>query len=481
VKGETFIKEDGYKWLVFLAIGTGLFATVADAGSSIVALPTIARYFHTDLPTTQWVVVAYALTISALLVPMGRVSDMVGKKRIYLFGFLIFTTGAVAASMSMSISMLILSRVLMGVGTSMTQGPSMAMMISSFPASERGRALGFQMSAVGTGAVAGPALGGFIVAAFGWRAIFYATAGLGAVSLISASLILRPDKTDRRASTSSFDWPGAVLSATMVILFLLAVTSGSKFGWSSPVIIASFTGVVVLLAAFILWELRAKTPMLDVRYFKRRIFAVGVLSRFITFLGMSSVRYLLPFYVQSILGYSASAFGLMAVPTSLCMIFVAPVAGRLSDKYGWKKLTVGGMCVSVAGLLLLSALTVQSSVVFLIFAWVLQRLGHSSFSAPNNSSVLSVVEKEKFGAVAGFLNMVRNAGNVTGTALATAVVTSVMVSRGLPPTLEGVPEAQVAEVKNAFMTGMRLAYIIPAVLICIGAFLYSRVRAGTDK
>lgn len=194
-----------YKWFVFLAIGTGMFTSVADAGSTIVALPTIAAYFGTDLPTTQWVVVAYLLTISALLVPMGRLSDIVGRKRIYITGFFIFSSGALFAALSASVVILILSRILMGIGAAMTQGPSMAIMISAFPEDERGKALGLQMSAVGTGAVAGPALGGIIVSAFGWRGIYFATSALGLVPALAVTLILQADKREKGELTNKLN------------------------------------------------------------------------------------------------------------------------------------------------------------------------------------------------------------------------------------------------------------------------------------
>ena len=148
--------------------------------------------------------------------------------------------------------------------------------------------------------------------------------------------------------------------------------------------------------------------------------------------------------------------GYIAIPASLCTIVVSPLSGQLSDRYGWKRLTVGGLVVAAIGLFLLASVSVESSLLFLIAAWVLQRIGHGIFSAPNNASVLSVVEKERFGAVSSFLNMVRNAGNVTGTALATAIVTSVMVSRGVPPTLESASKAAEAHVAQAFTTGMGL-------------------------
>ncbi len=256
------------------------------------------------------------------------------------------------------------------------------------------------------------------------------------------------------------------------MLFLLAMSYGPKIGWTSPYIIGSFAIVLLLLALFVWWELRTAVPMLDVRYFKHRNFAIGVIARFVTFMGMSSAMYLLPFFVQSILGFSARFYGLIAIPASVCTIIVSPLSGRLSDRFGWKKFTVGGLLISAMGLFFLATLSIESPLMLLVFAWVLQRLGHGSFSAPNSVSVLQVVEREKFGVFASFLNMVRNAGNVVGTALATAIVTAAMVSGGLSPTLvsgTGRAEDRVAE---AFISGMRIAYIAPASLIVLVVLLY---------
>jgi EmrB/QacA subfamily drug resistance transporter len=447
-----------------------MFASVADAGTTIVALPTIAGYFGTDLPTTQWVVIAYALTISALVVPLGRVSDVLGRKRIYLAGFAVFSGAAVAAAMSPTVTALIIFRVLMGLGAAMTQGCSMAMMIAAFPDNERGKALGLQMSAVGTGSVAGPALGGVIVTALGWRAVFLFTGTLGIASIVAASLVLRPASatlsTDR-----SFDWGGGVLSAAILVVFLLAMSNAPKIGWTSAPIVLALTCVAILLSLFVWWERRVRAPMLNLSLFGKRQFSVGVITRFITFLGLSSAVYLLPFYVQSVLGYSARAYGLIAVPAALCTIVVAPISGRLSDRYGWRKLTISGLGLSAVGLLLLSSLTSRSAVAFLIGGWVVQRLGHGTFTAPNNSSVLAVVDKSEHGVVAGLLNMVRNTGNVIGTGLATTIVTATIVARGLPPTL-GAAREQSAGVVDAFLAGMKVACVLPAILVCLGVLLY---------
>ena len=205
--------EHHYKWWVFIALTIGLFASVADFGSVAVALPSIAEYFRTDLPTAQWVAIGYALTISALLLPMGRLADIVGLKRIYVIGFSLYVLGAGLSGSSTHVSYLILFRIIQGVGSAMTQGSSIAMLISAFPTSERGRALGLLISVVGVGAIVGPVLGGIIVDVLGWRWVFFTSSVLGAISTVVAVVILMENPRIKALKLSSFDWLGATLSA----------------------------------------------------------------------------------------------------------------------------------------------------------------------------------------------------------------------------------------------------------------------------
>ena len=174
-------RGENYKFWVFAALAIGLFASVADHGSVGVALPTIAEHFNTDLPTSQWVVIGYALTISAFLLPMGRLADIVGRKKIYLLGTVILITMGIAAGFAPNIGALIAAKLAQGIGSAMTQGTSMAMLIASFPSEERGKALGLQMSVVGTGNVAGPAVGGILVGELGWEWVFFATSIMATV------------------------------------------------------------------------------------------------------------------------------------------------------------------------------------------------------------------------------------------------------------------------------------------------------------
>ena len=261
----------------------GISASVVDHGSVNVALPTIASEFQTDLPTIQWVVIIYALTIAALLLPMGRLSDLVGRKKIYITGMVVLAAGAVLSGLSPALEMMFPSRVLQGVGSAMTQGTGMAIITAAFPANEKGRAIGLFMTMVGVGAVAGPAIGGLVVDAFGWRVVFFLTLPLEAIGVVATVWVMRGWSEVQEISGTRFDWWGAALSTGVLIALMVAMTTGNKAGWTSPPIIVAFAAAVSMLVTFIWWELRTDSPMLDLRLFKGRTFTFGVSAAFLTF------------------------------------------------------------------------------------------------------------------------------------------------------------------------------------------------------
>ena len=473
-----FIKGENYKFWVFAALSIGLFASVADHGSVGVALPTIAEHFNTDLPTSQWVVIGYALTISAFLLPMGRLADIVGRKKIYLLGTVILIGMGIVAGFAPSIGALIGAKLVQGIGSAMTQGTSMAMLIASFPSEERGKALGLQMSVVGTGNVAGPAVGGFIVGALGWEWVFFATSIMAAAGLVSAYLFIDSEQADKGSALGQkFDWPGAALSTATLLTFLQTLTWASILGFDNPTIILSFVLFVGLLTAFIYWELRTPAPMMDVRLFKRRLFSLGVGANFTGFVGMSSVRFLMPFYLQAVLGLSPSQVGLTVVPGAICMIVMGPLSGRLSDRFGWRWFTVGGLLASICGLLTLATLTTDSHFAIAVAGMVMQSAGMGVFYPPNNSSVLSAVEPSKYGVISGFLNLVRNAGNLSGIAIATVMVTTTMAVLGHEPTLASVSSEGGASLLAAFTTGLKVTYLGMSAILLVGVAA-SAVRGG---
>ena len=402
---------------------------------------------------------------------MGRLADAVGIKKVYVAGLAIFVIGALLAGISDSILQLIGSRVLMGVGAAMTQGTSMAIGILAFPSAERGKAIGLQMGVVGFGNLVGPAVGGFIVSAIGWRGVPFAIAAITTVALLAAIVILDGRRADQDSDRGRFDWLGAVISTAALVTFLLVMTIGPSVGWTNAPIVIAIFAIVALIAGFIWIELRAANPMLYLGHFKRKLFTFGVTAAFMSFVGASSMRFMMPFYLQAVLGFSARDIGLIIIPGALVISVAGPLGGLLSDRYGTRWFNVGGIALVAIGLLVLSRITETSSVYHVILGMVVITTGSGTFYSPNSSSVLSTVEESDYGVISGFLNLVRNAGNVTGIAVSTAIVTAMMAASNYPPTLAAVSESGGEGVLTAFTGGLRLTFTIVAGIAAVGMVL----------
>ena len=401
-----------YKWWVFGTIGIGSFLSVIDHGSVLVALPSIECHFGSDLPTVQWIVVGYALAISVLILPMGRLGDIIGRKRVYIGGMVISVVAAGLAGASPNLGSLIAAKVFQGVGSAMVQGAGIAMVIGSFPGTERGKALGTHLSVVGAGAIAGPAIGGLLVSAFDWRSVFFANVPVGIFTIAISLMLLplsKPEPPAEGAAPQKFDWGGAVLSGLALLGFLLVIGNGDRLGWTSPALAAGAVFTVLVGAAFIWWELRSPSPMLDMRLFKKKLVSLGVAAGWFSFLGSSAARFMMPFYLQRVLEFGPREVGLLLIPPALCMVLLGPFSGRWSDRFGWRGLTVGGLILSAtAWFILASTLTESSPVLLIVIMLMVQSTGTALFNSPNNSSILSAVDRPQYGVASALTQLVRN-------------------------------------------------------------------------
>ena len=467
-----------YKWWAYCAIAVGMFLTVMDQSGVNIALPRIADQFSADIPTVQWITLGYVLATSALLMPMGRLSDMIGRKRVYMVGFVIFMAAAVLGGTGQTFSVLVIAKVIQGIGSAAIQANGMAVIIEVFPQRERGRALGLYMTVIGIGSVSGPILGGLLVSSLGWRAIFFASVPVGMLALILAAVVLRgrtPDQT-AGAGMASFDWLGAFLSSSALISFLLGLTNAHRLGWGSPVIVTGFVLGIALVIGFIWWEHRANQPMLDLGFFRRSSFSMGVAARFVSFLAGSAVYFLMPFYLMQGLGYPASVAGLLMVPSSICMAIMGPISGRISDRIGTRRPAVVGMALSTSAMFVFSRLTVNSPAIHIIIGMILSGMGMGTFSSANTSAVMSSMGKREYGIASAFMNLTRTAANVTGIATATTIVTITMGSLGYLPSLAVVSEAAGQGAKVAFVTGLSNSFLISGVLM-VSALVVSWFRS----
>ena len=466
-----------YKWWAYAAIGVGMFVTVMDQSGVSIALPRIAERFSADLPTVQWITLGYVLSTAAMLMPMGRLSDMLGRKPVYLAGLVVFMAAAALGGSAQSFGVIIAAKVVQGIGAAAIQANGLAMIAQVFPENERGKGFGMYMAVIGAGSIGGPVIGGLLVSALGWRSVFFASVPLGLLAVGMAVAILRGNGTARTAGRGKlgFDWPGASLSSASLVSFLLAATNGHRLGWDSPAVVAGLTIATLLMGVFLWWEGRADDPMLDLNFFRSKVFSMGVSARFLSFVAGSSVFFLMPFYLIVVLGNPASRAGLMLVPGSVAMAVMGPVSGLLADRVGTRWLSVLGMGLSASAMFIFSRLTVDSSWVHVVVGMVLSGSGMGIFSSSNTTAIMGSMDRERYGIVSAFLNLTRTSANVTGVVLATTIVALTMGSMGYEPTLAAVSESEGGGVKAAFVSGLSKAYLTGAGIV-LAALVLSALR-----
>ena len=459
--------------MILLTIAVGTFVSVLDQTGVSLALPQMASEFGATIPFVQWVALGYILITGSLLLPAGRISDMVGRKVVYIAGFCVFVAGATAAAMAPNLITVVLFRMLQGAGSAMIQANGMAILTTTFPSEQRGRVIGAFMTMVGLGAIMGPIVSGFVVDQFGWRGVFFASVPLGGLSLLAATLILTreaPSITSAKRLITGFDWLGALMSATGLATFLVVMTNAYQVGWLSPAVIIALATSFALLIGFVFWERRTAQPMLDMELFRHRVFALGTSASFFGFLAGTAVFSMMPFYLQDVLGLSARAAGLYIAPAALGFALSGLVAGQMADRIGPRRVEFVGLGLLGLSLFFLGRLTVDTDAAIVAVAMAMQGMGMGVFYTPNTASVLSVVEQRKYGVATAFLNMTRNTANVTGVGLTTSIVTMAMAARGFEPSLDAVSSGA-AGVEAAFTLGLRLAFMLLGAFILVSIAL----------
>ena len=319
-----FLSQRKYRVYIVSLIGT--FITVVDTTAAFVAVPTRID-LNVGLPVAQWVILGNMLAVTAILVPIGRLSDVLGRKRLFVVGYLVMGLGAIMASLAPGMLLLTIGRVVMGMGAALAQATSIPIVISAFSPAERGRVLGGQMGVVGVGTVLGPVLGGAIVGPCGVAGDF-----LGHRRRVHrCGRARRPGAATARGargiSLRDFDLPGALLSMGCLVALLLGLSNGARVGWGAASVLSSLAISVVLGVALAWQERRARDPMLDVALFRLPDFSVGLLSALIAFSASSGAYFLMPFYLQMVKGFSPEMLGLLLMPAGIVTALVSPPWG----------------------------------------------------------------------------------------------------------------------------------------------------------
>jgi EmrB/QacA subfamily drug resistance transporter len=459
------------KWGVLVAVGIGTFMTALDTSVVNMVLPVIGKNFNQNITVVQWVVTIYLLVLSGLLLSFGRLGDMRGHKIIYLVGFGIFMGGSFFSGAAPSVTVLIASRGLQALGGAILAANSPAILTKSFPAEQRGQALGLQATMTYLGLMAGPLVGGWLTSLLGWRAVFYMNLPVGVAAIWLTMRYIPRDISHQ--STEQFDYKGAVTFILGLGALLLGLNQGSDWGWTSLPSIILFGSAALFLSLFISIESRIESPMLDLSLFRKLPFSLSTVSAIINYIGVYSCIFLMPYYLLQGRGFSSAQVGLILIAQPAVMAVIAPISGSLSDRIGTRIPAVFGMAVLSAGLYLLSHLSAQSSIGTIMLALAVVGLGTGIFISPNNSALMGSAPKSRQGIAAGILATGRSLGMVLGAGISGAVFTTVLtrMSGGIIPTANLVPP-------EAFYTAIGASFLVVSLITVFGV-ITSTVRVNT--
>ncbi|MCX6344640.1 MAG: MFS transporter [Armatimonadetes bacterium] len=422
-------------WLVLGLVSIGTFMSTLDVSIVMAALPSLRIELRTSDLTSQWFALAYTLVVTILLLPLGKLGDICGRRRMYEWGIISFVLSSILCGFSMTAIMLIAARAIQAIGSAIMMAAGPAMVTEAFPDNQRGKAMGFIGMSVAMGLCAGPVVGGLILKYASWRWMFYINVPIG---LVLTMLLMTKIRGFDSRRDGKLDLTGAALMALALAAVTLALTQHHHLGKIGA--ISLFTLGVILTAAFVIVEKRVANPILDLKLFNNRTFSLGCITGWANYAAIMPVSLLIPFYLKYVLGYAPDRLGLTLAFGPLTLVVVAPVAGSLSDRFGSRALTTVGLVLLTVGLLSIRTLTPTSTWFDVIWRLVLASFGSAVFTSPNSSSIMGSVKRQDLGVASGTVALVRNLGMVSGMAIAGAIIASVSPQF----TLEGLKAAMLA-------------------------------------
>ena len=428
------------------------------------ALPVIRHDLHATISQLEWTVNAYTLTFAVLLLTGAALGDRFGRRRLFVFGILLFTAASAGAALATTANQLDIARAVQGVGGAIVAPLTLTILSAGVPAARRGLALGIWGGIGGLAIAIGPLVGGAVVSGFSWNWIFWLNVPIGLV--LAPLAYARLDET--YGSDSALDLRGLTLVSSGLLGIVWGLVRGNAHGWTSLGIVAPIVAGVFLVAAFIWWESRATSPMLPLAFFRNRTFALSNVASLFMFFGMFGSIFFLAQFFQTVQGYTPLQSGLRILPWTAMPIFVAPIAGALSDRIGGQRLMAAGLALQAAGLAWIAAISTPTMpYTHIIGAFVISGVGMALFFAPVANVVLSSVRPDQEGKASGANNANREVGGVFGVAVLATIFSRV----------GGYQSAE------SFVHGMTTAVYVGAGLVALGALAAAlipprRVREG---
>ena len=445
------------KWLTLFAVAFGLFMIMLDNTVVNVALPSIRKDLGISISELEWVVNGYALTFGVLLLTGGKLADMLGRRRIFMVGLVIFTVSSFFCGFASSAGVLIAARVIQGTGAALMNPATLSIITATFPPRQRGTAIGIWAGVSAMALAFGPLVGGLITEHVNWNWVFYINVPIGILGLVAARAFIDESKD---TTPQRLDLPGLLTSAGALFALTYGLIESNKRGWGDPVVLGCFASAAVLFFAFVQLERHQRLPMLDLNLFRNRSFTSANVVMLLIGLAMFGTFFFVSLYMQNVLHYSPTQAGASFLPWTLLIIVLAPQAGRLSDRIGPRALMVPGLSLVTASLVLFSLQDESSTFWTLLPALVVGGLGMAMAMAPTTTAAMASVPVAKAGVGSAVINSMRQVGGSIGIALLGAIVATQFNSSKPNP----------HDFVNGFQLSLRFAAGIAFAGVLVAAF-----------
>ena len=459
-------EHENYKWWALSCTSLGMLLATINSGTLIIALPELERRLGTSLLQLVWVILAYMIASTVLVLTAGRLSDLFGRKRAYVAGFLVFALASLGAGFSADGTQLILWRIVQGIGGAFLFANAAALVTDAFPQRQLGLAMGTNTMVAAVGLVLGPVLGGVLVE-LSWHWVFWFNVPLGLAGAAWGGLVLR--ELARRDTVRGLDLAGTLTFVAGLTGLVLGVSRGGLSGWNDPLVIVALAAAVVLLPAFVAIERRGRAPMLDLSIFADRMFAAATGAAFINGLSRFALMFVFVFYFQGAQGDDPITAGLKLTPMALGMLVASPLAGTWADRHGSRMLAAAGMLVGAAGLAFMTSLQAESAYWQSSLGLLVVGVGSGMFNSPNTAAMMGAVPPQRRGIAAGTRTMVQNTGAVISIAFVMAIVTAAVPRPVLFKIFSGVTSGLSPAQLDPFIHNMHTALGVLAVTSVLGA------------
>jgi EmrB/QacA subfamily drug resistance transporter len=483
------MNEDNRRWWALGAMCFALFMIMLDNTVVNVALPSIQRSLHASTSSLEWTVNAYTLSFAVLLVTGGRLGDLFGRRKVFLAGVVVFAASSAAIGFSPNDTWLVGWRAVQGVGAALMMPATLSIISNAFPPAERGKAIGTWAGVSALALAIGPVVGGFLVQSVSWQSIFFLNVPVAVGAVLIALFAVRESRDETVART--VDLPGVLTLTFGLGALVLSLVEGNNWHWGSARELALYAIAFVGLTSFAVLERRRREPMVDFRFFRSSTFLGANIVAFIVSFAMLAMFFFLALYMQNILHYTPLQAGIRFLPSTVMIVLIAPIAGRLADRVGPRPLMTFGLLAVSGSLFWQSHLTVSSSYSALLPGFVLMGVGMAFVMSPMSTAAMNAVDKAKAGVASGILSMSRMVGGTFGVAVLGALVSTLGRSKidqllpGLPSAgrerladslgsggvLHGVPVRIVDASQQAFVYALQYGLRLGAAVALLGAVL----------